>query len=443
MPRLEFIEAGIYRDSRTGRLVHRPIISGKRTERRLKSTTLTMARKELAVLKTRQLESSLGIALDPYGKAITIGPLAELWSQAGCPGRDGRPRAGDKLKSEQAKLKRMLPFWAARDARAPITDEDVREFHKHRTRQGKRKGLSLNRTVDSELGALRNIFRWAVKNPRQTGLRLNPMPAELTRFDEPAAVRHCTAVMPMSDEIMHQHAAYLLADNRSAALGWQFLLECLTGARTSEIIRCRRDAKHPRQPGYQDETALHLHRCKKGIEPWALLECVPGHAPLRECLEAFHHWHQKRYLNPEVQWFIPGQNPAKPITRLALTRALNRSSAALGLPKITSHGCRAYFVRTLRSLGVDDSEIAKRLGHRGGVGEVEKTYGLSEPGWFGSRKMDFLPADAAPAWRRFLPAVADENKIVMMSAYQKPTRNSGKMQNRSESAVAVAQAQPA
>lgn len=432
MARLQYISDGIYRDTATDALVHRPFINGKRTERRLRSTTLVMARKELAVLKTRQLEAKLGIALDPYGKTIAIGTLAELWSQAGCPGRDGRAKSGPRLTAEHAKLKRLLPFWTQRDAREPITDEEVREFHLHRTKAGKRKGLRLNRTVDSEMGALRNIFRWAVKNPKKTGLRTSPMPSDLSRFDEPASVRHCTAVMPMTDEIVHQHAAWLLGFTRSAPLGWQFLLECLTGGRTSEILACRVDAQQPGQPGYQDPTALHINRLKKGIEPWALLECIPGHAPLRDCLQAFRAWHERRFKASRAPWFIPGQTPSQPMTRESLTRALNRSSKELDLPKITSHGCRAYFVRTMRSLGVDDSEIAKRLGHRGGVGEVEKTYGLTEPGWFGSKKMDFLPATGHPAWQPYL--AQPDDKIVRLSAYQKPTAIAGKTMETRESA---------
>lgn len=60
-------------------------------------------------------------------------------------------------------------------------------------------------------------------------------------------------------------------------------------------------------------------------------------------------------------------------------------------------------MRCLRSLGVDDSEISKRLGHRSGVALVERTYGESEPGWFARRELDFMPSDGRPAWSPWLP----------------------------------------
>lgn len=417
MPRLKYISDGIYRDTTTGRLVHRPIINGTRTERRLTATTVTMARRELAVLKTRQLESRLGIAVDPYANAVSIGWLAGLWSDSDCPDTTGKSRYGGPLVAERAKLKRLLPFWKDRNARESITAEDCRDYHAWRVKRKRSEQFRLNRTVDSELTTLNNVLRWAVQNPRKSGLRLNPMPEDRPRFDDPETVRHCTAVMPMTDEIVHQHAAYLFSNPTSEALGWQLLLECLSGARTSEILACRTDARQPRQPGYQDETALHIHRCKKGIEPWALIEVVPGHSPLAQCLKAFRFWHNQRY--PDSAWFIPGRDRKNPVTREALTRALERSSKVLGLPKITSHGSRAYFVRTLRSLGIDDSEIAKRVGHRGGVGEVEKTYGISEPGWFGSRKLDFMPDGFAPAWTPYLELAQN---VIELPAYHLPTR---------------------
>jgi integrase len=389
---------GVYLDDRTDNLFHRPTINGRRTWRKLDSTTFTQARREVSVLKTRQLEARIGVALDPYAKLISIAQLAKEWVECGCPDRRGVSRAGDSLKYEKARLDRLLPFWGRREARS-ANAEDCRDYHSWRVRLNKKK-FRLGRSVDSELTCLSNLLWWASQHTRKTGLTQNPLIIK-PRFDDTKLTRHCTAVMPESDEQMHAIAGFLLGSERSRPLGWQMLLESLTGARTSEILACRMDATKPREAGYQDETALHLHRLKKGIEPWALLEVVKGHAPLKEMLLAFRHWHKKAY--PKNQWFIPGMLPSEPADRCSLTHALRRACEFLNVPIITSHGLRAYFVRTLRSLGVDDSEIAKRLGHRSGVELVEKTYGISEPGWFGAKRMDFLPKDIKPAWSAWLP----------------------------------------
>ncbi len=410
---------GIYRDSRTDALYHRPKIAGKRSWRKLTATTLTKAKTEMALLQTRQLESKMGIpgVLDPYAELLTIGPLAKAWLDQLCPDRHGRARMGSALQTEKARLVRLLPFWRDREARA-ITGEDCQDYHAWRLRQLKRQNVTLARSVDLELTTLSNLFAWATQNPRKTGLNVNPLQSR-RKFVDQRDIRHCTAVMPLSDEIFHRVAAYLLTDARSRPLGWQFLLEGLTGARTSEILACRIDATAPRQPGYQDATALHLHRAKKGIEPWALLEVVPGHAPLRDCLTAFRCWHAQAHAETKSPWFIPGRDPTKPAIVTSLTHALARASAKLGLPRITSHGLRAYFVRVSRSMGIDDSEISKRLGQRSGVMLVEKTYGTTEPGWFGARRMDFLPGgsgseNVTAAW---LPWMPDAKKVIELSGY--------------------------
>ena len=392
----------IYRRPGTKIFFHSLRLAGKPfpTKRKLAATTLTAAIKEVETLNTRRRESALGVGLDPYTEHITVGDLAKSWLATKCQDRTGHPRTGQSLTDESARLRRLLPFWKAKSAREIVAFEDCPEYHRWRINQ-KQKAESrkqpsnapfrLGRSVDAELTTLSNLFAWAVMNPRKTGLRYNPL-AVRPRFDNLKLVRHCTAVMPTTDEQFHHLAAYLLASDRSRPLGWQMMLEGLTGCRTSEILACRIDAKLPDHPGYINPSALHIHRRKDGIEPWALMEAAPGHSPLRDCLQAFLNWHDHRY--PNSPHFIPGRDPTKPAQRNSLTHALRRACQVLDIPLVVSHGLRAYFVAAMRSMGATDAEIADRLGHRS-TEQVEQTYGTVKPGFRGSWQLDFLPEDFA------------------------------------------------
>lgn len=397
------------------------------TKRKLAATTLRAAIKEVETLNTRRREATLGVGIDPYVQSITVGDLAKTWLATKCQDRAGRPRAGQSLLTESDRLRRLLPFWKSKSPSEITAFEDCPDYHKWRTKtrlktaaSGLRTLFRLGRSVDAELTTLSNLFAWAVMNPRKTGLRYNPL-ASRPRFDNPKLVRHCTAAMPATDEDFHRLAGYLLASDKSRPLGWQLLLEGMTGCRTAEILTCRLDAQLPEQPGYINHTALHIHRCKDGIEPWALLESAPGHSPLRDCLQAFLNWHEKEH--PNNQWFIPGQKSDQSAQRNSLTHALHRACRALKLPLVISHGLRAYFVAALRSMGISDEDIADRLGHRS-TDQVEHTYGTVKPGWRGSWTMDFLPEDCAPCWAAWQPRTPYQKLIVPAAKESKTSKQS-------------------
>lgn len=386
---------GLYKDPNTGSLLHRPKIAGRWTWRKLSATTVTRAKIELAALRTRVAEAKVGIALDPYTEQNTINALAKMWLDTNCQDRNGQGRTGKALKNEQGRLVVLLKYFADKNARS-LNPEDCMDYQVWRLKHRTTKHTSLARSVDLELVTLSNLLSWAAKNTRKTGLTFNPIANGRPKFQQSQNVKHCTSSSPQTDEQIHQLAAHLFSDSKSQALGWQLLLEALTGCRTSEILLCRMDATQPRQAGYCDDSALHIHRLKKGIEPWVLFDVIPGHNPLLQCMNAFKQWHRARYKSSP--WFIPGRDPSKPAKSTSLTHAIYRACKELGLPRFNSHGLRAYHVRVLRSLRVDDSEIAKRLGQRSGVALVEKVYGVSEPGWFGSKRADFLPETGRPAW---------------------------------------------
>lgn len=418
-PKLICVSRCIYRVKGSKVFFHSIILSGKKypTKRKLVANTLSKAIAEVETLNTRVREAELGVGLDPYKQLFTVGDLATAWQEAKCQDRDARPRTGQTLIDETARLRRLLPFWKCKSARDVIPYEDCPEYHQWRVngRAEKGKQFRLGRSVDAELTTLSNLLAWAAMNPRKTGLKYNPV-ANRPRFDNPKLVRHCTKVMPMSDEDFHRIAAHLLASDLSRPLGWQLLLEGMTGCRTSEILACRMDARMPEMPGYMDHSALTVHRLKDGIKPYAILETAPDHSPLRDCLQAFLNWHEKRHANN--QWFIPGRSTRpsedhvlKSAHSDSLTHALHRACEDLEMPLVVSHGMRAYFVATMRSLGNSDEQIADCLGHRS-TNQIEQTYGTPRAGFRGSWQMDFLPEDCAPAWAKWLPKHLNQKLVV-------------------------------
>ena len=71
---------------------------------------------------------------------------------------------------------------------------------------------------------------------------------------------------------------------------------------------------------------------------------------------------------------------------------------------------RAFYVRTARSLGHDDTEISIRLGHRSGTDLVQKTYGIAEPNWRGKGLQDWLPETVADtAYKAWLDTYLGSN----------------------------------
>jgi site-specific recombinase XerD len=369
---------------------------GRRTRRRLKSVTVKDARAELARLQSDHDRSQLGLCEDPLAPALSFAAIADRYAAAGYPGR----RRSQDTRGVEAHLVQLKGFYGGRRL-GQIDVVSRHEYHAWRLKSIRR-GQG-HRTVELELSTLNTVLRWAAQTIRGAGVDLSTLVSPRFRTE----VRHCTAVMVRSDEELHTLANLMLEDPRSESCGWQLLFEALTGCRTSEILGLRLDAAEG-QPGFVGPHELHVHRLKGGCFPWVLLEATPEDAPLRDLLIAHKAWHLDRFKG-STPWYFPGRDPVKPLEPTSLTHALTHAARTLQIGHRTSHGLRAYHVATLRSLGIDDSEISKRLGHRSGVALVEKTYGESRPGWFKSRRQDFLPEATGQnpvpiAWAPWLPA---------------------------------------
>lgn len=392
-------------------------IAGTWTIRKLRGVTLSTARQEVALMRASQANAlALGQA-DPLARRadpVTVADLIRTYRAAGCPDAHNQPAPADKRATIDTYLDNLSRYWARHtppqnppeNNPRPITLAECDRFHTWRTTgPGRVKQGAGHRTVDLELTALSRLLTWAARADLATH---NPIARRVT-YQRPHDVTHCTDRMPADDDTLHRLAASMMTRPGSAVLGWQCLFEALTGCRTSEIVSLRMDAQshgHTADPGYVDDRALWIRRSKHGMFPWILLQCAPDHSPLADLLRAHREWHGRTH--PGSPWYFPTHgDPSKHTPARWLTTVLRRECPKLGIPHIASHGLRAYHVRVLRSLGIDDSEIAKRLGHRSGVQLVEKTYGVPEPGWFGRKVLDFLPENAPNAWAPWLPAEAD------------------------------------
>lgn len=379
------VAPGIYKDSRTGNLYERPTIDGRKTWRKLSSPTVKGAKRELAAKRTDQARATQGLAKDPYAPATkTIGQLCAEYIKAGCPDRQHQSRADSS--QERYRLETLLPFWSKKTP-ASIRAKDCALYFAWRKRQIARG--SGGRTVDLELGSLSNVLHWAVLTGKAD---VNPLAAGRPRFRNTKTVKHCREFMPIDGNELHKLAGYFFSSFRSEVIGWQLLLEAMTGCRTSEVLRLRWDARHQGEAGFIENEWLWIARSKGGVKPF-----VQIHPALAECIAALKRWHAWRH--PRSNWWLPSWRVKnQPVESGSLTHALARVSPKLCGAHRTSHGLRAFYVTVRRSQGVSDAQIADEIGDKSGAALIVSTYGSVPPNWRGSAALSWLPATGNPAW---------------------------------------------
>jgi integrase len=178
----------------------------------------------------------------------------------------------------------------------------------------------------------------------------------------------------------------------------------MTGLRTNEALALRMDARSDEPGGLTDDgKSLCVRRSKRAGRDNPYVEV---HAGLKEMLAAHKRWHRRRY--PKSPWYFPGRDSdgGLPISKGALTKALNHLFAKGDLKKkFISHGLRAFYVLVRRSHGIGDPQIAWEINHIGGVGTLEKVYGGVPPHWLRGKgpKLSWTPK-GKPAWIRLKPA---------------------------------------
>jgi len=311
---------------------------------------------------------------------MTFTTLTKRYVAQGCPDKQGVRRTAPQIERESRCLDNLRRHF--RDI--PMESLTIRHCAEYCASQGHRQ-----RAADMDLQTLSNLCWFGVFEGVFT---TNPV-LRRARCRKACDVRHCREVMPADAAVLHRVAGALLANQFSAASGWQMLFEAFTGCRTVEVLALRTDARSKTEPGFVEANYLYVRRAKRGGSPFVFIQ-----PELRELLAAHAEWKAEAF--PDSPWYFPGQSGGLPLTRCALTRRLDLTCRKIGVPKITSHGLRAYFVTLQRSRGLSNEQVAAMIGDRTSA-LIDSTYGALPEVWSGGEPLAFIPA-GGPAWKSLL-----------------------------------------
>ncbi|MFO1514270.1 MAG: hypothetical protein U1F83_15390 [Verrucomicrobiota bacterium] len=383
---------GVYQ-SAVGRYWARPWINGRRTWRVLAATTARAAFKEVADASWRE-------------SADTVAALAKLWLDADCPNSRLEPQP-HRVAAQAKRVENLLCYFGKQhpdDVRLTLLPAYA-AWRKRRCRKS-----TGERTVDMDLVTLSNVLTYGVLK----GIcEFNAIRTNRPKYRKASDVRHARVVMPPSADAIHQLADYFFSDFRSEVFGWQALFAMFTGTRTSELLRLRTDARTIDDPGFIQWARnpkpdgplglLHIQRSKHGMNP----EVIIG-AEFADMLACHKRWRLDRY--PRNPFYLPGKLDKTPVESTSFGHALRRACRDIGLPHITPHGFRAYYVTKRRSDGVPDTIIASEIGDAT-VSLMHTTYGDRPKSWLGGEPLGWMPAAGLPAWARWQPEILKVVKL--------------------------------
>lgn len=380
---MKSIAHGVY-EREDGSYWIRPTIHGSRTWRRLAAIKRREAIMEGQAVLVAQRQSEFGVAKDPFSEAgCTVAELVRAYLDAGCPDRRLMPRGEEFCKGEKTRLNHVVAWFGNMPA-AEVRISHTHDYHRWRLKQITR-GAG-NRTIDLELNSLSNACNYGVATQR---LDMNYV-RNRQRFAAAKEIRHCRENMPANGDELNKIAEALFLVRQSESLGWQCLIEAMTGLRTHEALMLRMDAG-PGEPGHIDGEWLHVHRGKRGMYPLVKL-----HPDLLECISAHRQWHKARF--PDSRYWFPGIGGVLPVCKTALSNSIRRVCKELGIRPVTSHGLRAYFVTLHRRAGYRDEEVAQLIGDRS-VQLIHQTYGARG---VNEAPLSWRPSAGEPAWGPWL-----------------------------------------
>lgn len=419
---------GIWRKTKARRpwLYERPTIRGRSTYKALATTSVKLAREELA--RRRALRQTGAEPTDKRREEAakdeqlqTAGDVIRFYLAAGCPDRKAKQRQRQLGKdAEVAACDMLLGFWddVPIESITLATCDDYRDWRVKKINPARK--VDGMRTVDLDLTTLSNAFRFGV---RKAKVKYNPV-AERDRYRDSNQVKHCREFMPKDADELHEVAGKLFRNPSTVVLGFQFLAEAYTGLRTSEILKWGSGDFGKATP---KGDYLNVWRCKGQhlTNPYTHV-----HEGLQALLAAHAKWKREKYGDQQPEWFFPGRSPerggrpVKPVCVDALSHALKRLAdreeteaiklaaaakkggrltekerTAVRFRKYTSHGARAFYVTVRRSHGVVDAQIADEIGHTTPGSTLEKVYGGIPPNWrTDGPKLSWLPIKVRPAW---------------------------------------------
>lgn len=366
-----------------GRYHARYPVNGRYTWRLLKETT-----KREAIAAAQAATGNVS--------ASGFAALARLWIAAKCPTSAQKfKRPSDAyLVGETRQAEKLIEYFRNQPVAAVNNLLQIEAYKNWRLRQFKDgKGT---RAVDKETQTLSNVINYAVFGTQQE--RLNYIKSNRPKYH--VVKTHARDRMPGSAAVVHRLADYFFRKPVSEVFGWMTLFQMFMGVRTSELLRLQLNAAAD-EAGHVAAGHLHLgRRSKSGVNPYCIIS--PEFAEMLAC---FHRWHKTRF--PRHQPYFPGPfgNVVSPPGH---GHALTRACKQLGLPHLSPHGLRAYYVTKHRREGITDAAIAAQIGDKT-VALISTIYGDIP----GGQKLAWLPDQGLPAWQLWLPA---QQKIVRLRA---------------------------
>ena len=375
---------GVYQDG-PGTFYVRPVNQGKRTWRKLASITSRDAKVEASEVMRAVKMADLGIGKNPLSPPPpTVLELVSSYLAHHCPSKRLEERDMKFCEFQAKRLEWIVKWWGSKRAdtvRLGMVHE-YRDWRKPQIANGKG-----HRMIDMELQCLSNVLNYAVATGRLDTNFLLHRP----RFQAASEVAHCRDAMPKDGDELNWWAELFFSKPETEVLGWQLLLEAMTGCRTSEILQMK-FTTGPGEPGHVHGDRLDVARCKSGTNPWVIIT-----DDLASLLPRHIHWALSRF--GDQPFWLPNRLGDGPVSRYALTSHLARETASRGLPKRTSHGLRAYFVTKMRRDGHSDSDVAAMIGDST-VSLIQTTYGKPRPG---EPKLSFRRSNGTASWEEFKP----------------------------------------
>jgi integrase len=275
-----------------------------------------------------------------------------------------RPKAPATVQNEKAALNPVRRYFGDRAAAAlKLADcdayRDWRNAGGYKITRTRKDGEQVtietrggDRGVDLELTTLSNALTLAV---RRGELKANPLTGR-TAYTVAEDVRHCREVAPTPEGLaaitgwLQQRGEMAVAD-LVAFLAY-------SGLRIGEALPL------PWATVNLGEGLINVKREKRGVNPWVAI--TPE-------LETLLRDMQGRATNGLM--FPRPQDPSKPRARRPVNLRIAAACKALGLPHVTPHGLRSFYVTQARQSGLTDAEIAMLIGDKTGPSLIASTYG--------------------------------------------------------------------